>query len=549
MTDRLYAVAAPRTERMCARDGTVLVADIWQPEGDGPFPVLLMRQAYGRRIGTSLCYAPPEWYAARGYIVVMQDARGRGESGGTFDLFRYEAQDGVDTVNWAAGLPGSSGRVGMFGFSFQGTNQLLAATQDCPALRALAPAMIGWDLRRDWAYENDAFPLRANLGWAIQLAAETARLAGDHAAQATLFAASRGMSFSGSTPVRPPILDLLRRYSHYTTWLDTPADDPYWASISPAAHVDAIIASKPAVFLIGGWYDSHLPGTLAAWRALSGHVPARLLVGPWGHFPWDRRTGDLDFGNDAITDIDQQQVRWFDQWLKDRPPATPDAPVRLFDMGAHVWRDGADLPEPQAMFHLSGTGRAAIDTRDGGLVPAGQIRPDADVPQSLTLDPWRPAPAQGGSFGMPVGPVDRSRTDARSDIATFTTPSLTAPHLLCGQVMCRFVVRSAHPSFDLHAVLSRISAAGQAYTLAEGYARAGPGETTVPMRATCARVEAGEALRLSVSLSCFPAFPLNPGTGVAPCDAALPDMTVTTVHIVTGDGGTCLHLPLSPAGE
>ena len=549
MTDTaLHAVAPPRPGRMRTRDGTILVADIWQPEGDGPFPVLLMRQAYGRHIGTSLCYAPPEWYAARGYIVVMQDARGRGESGGAFDLFRHEAQDGVDTVNWAAGLPGSSGLVGMFGFSFQGTNQLLAATQHCPALRALAPAMIGWDLRHDWAYENGAFPLRANLGWAIQLAAETARLAGDHAAQATLFAASRALSFSGPAPVRPPVLDLLRRYSHYTTWLDTPAEDPYWATISPAAHLDAIIANKPAVFLIGGWYDSHLPGTLAAGRALAGHVPARLLVGPWGHFPWDRRTGDVDFGNDAITDIDQQQVRWFDHWLKNRPPAVPDAPVRLFDMGAHAWRDSADLPGPRATFHLSGTGRAAIDTRDGALLPAGQV-PPAAVAQSLTLDPWRPAPPQGGSFGMPVGPVDRSRTDARSDIATFTTPPLAASHLLAGEVRCRFVVRSPHPSFDLHAVLSRVATTGQVHTLAEGYAAARPGETTVPMRATCARLQPGEALRLSVALSCFPAFPLNPGTGVSPCDATLADMGVTTVHILTGEDGTSLHLPLSPAGE
>ncbi|MDT8872120.1 CocE/NonD family hydrolase [Komagataeibacter rhaeticus] len=334
MTDTaLHAVAPPRTGRMRTRDGTTLVADIWQPEGDGPFPVLLMRQAYGRHIGTSLCYAPPEWYAARGYIVVMQDARGRGESGGAFDLFRHEAQDGVDTVNWAAGLPGSSGLVGMFGFSFQGTNQLLAATQHCPALRALAPAMIGWDLRHDWAYENGAFPLRANLGWAIQLAAETARLAGDHAAQATLFAASRALSFSGPAPVRPPVLDLLRRYSHYTTWLDTPAEDPYWATISPAAHLDAIIANKPAVFLIGGWCMTVT--CQARWRR---GARCRAMFRPgcwWGHgaLPMGPACGDVDFGNDAITDIDQQQVRWFDHWLKNRPLPCPMPPCACSTWG------------------------------------------------------------------------------------------------------------------------------------------------------------------------------------------------------------------------
>ncbi|NVN13757.1 CocE/NonD family hydrolase, partial [Nguyenibacter vanlangensis] len=184
-------VRPKRTEAMATRDGTRLVADIWQPEGPGPWPVLMMRQAYGRRIGTSLCYAPPEWYAARGYIVVMQDVRGRGESGGGFALFEHEAADGADSVAWAAALPGSNGRVGMFGFSFQGSNQLLAAGEPCPALKAIAPAMIGWDIRRDWAYENGAFALRANIGWATQLAAETARLAGDREAQTRLYAASR----------------------------------------------------------------------------------------------------------------------------------------------------------------------------------------------------------------------------------------------------------------------------------------------------------------------------------------------------------------------
>jgi len=82
--------------------------------------VLLMRQPYGRRIASTVCYAHPRWYAQQGYVVVIQDVRGRGTSEGEFDLFVHEAADGADAVAWAAELPGANGAVGMYGFSYQG---------------------------------------------------------------------------------------------------------------------------------------------------------------------------------------------------------------------------------------------------------------------------------------------------------------------------------------------------------------------------------------------------------------------------------------------
>ena len=536
----MVALKPRRTEAMLTRDGIRLVADIWEPEGDGPFPVLLMRQAYGRKIGTSLCYAPPEWYARHGYIVVMQDVRGRGASGGEFVLFEHEAEDGADTIAWAASLPRSNGRVGMFGFSFQGSNQLLAAGEKPEALKAIAPAMIGWQLDRDWAYENGAFAMRANIGWATQLAAETARLKGDYDAQQILFAASRGTSFNGRQPTVPAHDALLAKYSHYTRWRDTPPGDAYWDKISPAGRLSNIAELAPAVLLIGGWYDSHLPGTLEAYRALSSHMPTRLIVGPWAHFPWDRHIGDVDVGDDAITDIDQQQIRFFNQWLKSEPEQQV-APVRLFDMGACQWQDLQDLPEGNTQAFPSGNGRAAIDTRDGALAPA--VPDDAlGLSESLTLDPWRPAAPCGGSFGFPGGPVDRARTDARSDVLTFTTPLQETDRLLAGTVTGCFEFESEYESFDIHATLSRVDRHGKVHPLAEGYALAKPGQTLIPMRGTCLTLKKGERLRLSLSLACFPVFPVNPGTGGSPIAATLDQQQVTTVHLKSGSG-TYLLLP------
>ena len=107
---------------MYTRDGVRLDADVYRPNAEGPFPVLLMRQPYGRAIASTIVYAHPCWYAAHGYIVVIQDVRGRGSSEGTFTLFENEVADGEDTLKWAAELPGCDGQIGMYGFSYQGMN-------------------------------------------------------------------------------------------------------------------------------------------------------------------------------------------------------------------------------------------------------------------------------------------------------------------------------------------------------------------------------------------------------------------------------------------
>ncbi|HZV10351.1 MAG TPA: CocE/NonD family hydrolase, partial [Novosphingobium sp.] len=141
-------------------DGTRLDADVYRPDAPGDYPMLLQRQAYGRRIGCTLCYAHPAWYAAQGYVVVVQDVRGRGSSTGVFHPGLHEAADGAAAVEWAARLPGANGRVGSFGFSYQAYNQLLAATGNCPSLVAMVPAMGPWDAARHWMFENGALRLK-----------------------------------------------------------------------------------------------------------------------------------------------------------------------------------------------------------------------------------------------------------------------------------------------------------------------------------------------------------------------------------------------------
>ena len=526
------------TASMRTRDGVRLDADVYRPPVPGTYPVLLMRQPYGREIASTICYAHPTWYAARGYIVVIQDVRGRGTSEGIFRLFEGDAADGFDTIAWAARLTGSSGAVGMYGFSYQGTNQLLAAALRPPALKAIAPAMIGWNLYADWAYENGAFCLRNGLGWAIQIAAETARLAGDRVAFRDLLAAANALPLDDLIPARPDVMERYRRYTHYFDWLDQPAQSPYWARLSPSTSVEELAASGPPMLFVGGWYDTHLRGTLDAYNAIAERktVPARLIVGPWSHSPWTRRVGALDFGPSAIGEIDQLQVRWFDRWLKsDHNGVDLEPPVRLFDMGHKDWLDLSAWPERSVRFHLAGGGRVALDERDGLLTPEAPTVAGADC---IVHDPWRPAPTIGGAYGTPPGPFDRASIERRPDVLTYTSSQLSEELTLAGEVEARLFVTADTPSFDVACVLSRVAADRQSHEIAAGFRRifepAAGAALTIPMRASCISLKPGEALRLSIAAASFPAYPMNPGDGSDPTTAPRADARIITLTVHHG---------------
>jgi putative CocE/NonD family hydrolase len=481
-----------------------------------------------------VCFAHPSWYAARGYIVVIQDVRGRGSSEGKFTLFEQEAADGSETINWAAKLPGSTGAVGMYGFSYQGVTQLLAAATLPPALKAIAPTMIGWDLRQDWAYEGGAFCLAANISWAVQLAAQNAKHAGDATAFAELAEAARNLALGRANHARP---DLLRRHaSHapfYDAWLETDFADPYWGRISPAAQADALTRKGPPALFVSGWYDTHLPGTVAAYSAYetAGSVEAELVVGPWTHFPWGRRLGGMDFGDSAIGRIDDLQIAWFDRHLKNRDEAAQRAAVRLFDIGENIWRDFTHWPQGNQAWHMASGGRAALDELDGKLTLAIERNASADY---LVHDPWRPVPTVGGAFGPAPGPVERTDTDSRPDVLTYTSAHLEAPLPLAGVTVAHLDMSVDCPSFDLSCILSMVDETGRSRHLTEGYAHfaAGvDGPAEVNLRPVCVTIPAGSRVRLSLAAASFPAYPINPGNGHRPVDAGVEEAMIITLRL------------------
>jgi uncharacterized protein len=518
----MFKVRPKQTASMLTRDGVRLDADIYRPDVDGEFPVLLMRQPYGRAIASTVVYAHPTWYAAHGYIVVIQDVRGRGTSEGEFKLFAREIEDGEDTVHWAANLPSSTGVVGMYGFSYQGMTQLYAAAAKPPALKTICPAMIGYDLYSDWAYEGGAFCLQSNLSWAIQLATEAARLRKDETAYQALSAAYHNLPLRDRNPYHPEVLTNFAPDSFYHEWLAHPLPDEYWEQLSPKTHLQNV---DLPMFHIGGWFDTYLRGTLHLYKEIAARSQYRqqLLVGPWAHLPWGRKVGAVDFGSEAVSPVDMMQVRWFDQFLKgEETGLLEELSVRLFEMGGDRWRSFDNFPNfIHTSYILSSNGLASIREDSGKLLPhirTGEM-PCAPTPDIIVHDPWRPVPSLGGHAAIPAGSFDRTHIDCRSDVLTYTSDLLAEDLHLAGDVVFEVWCIADRPSYDLCAVLSEVFPDGQVYNITQGYLHCLDGmnlaKRRIQLQATCVRISKGTALRLSLSAACFPAYAMNPGNGSA----------------------------------
>jgi uncharacterized protein len=554
---------AQKTASMITKDGVRLDADIYRPNTKEDLPILLMRQPYGKAIASTVVYAHPIWYAAQGYIVVIQDVRGRGTSQGEFKLFENEIADGIETIDWVSQLPGSTGNIGMYGFSYQGMTQLYAAMGKSTHLKAIAPAAIGYDLYSDWAYENGAFCLQANLGWAIQLAAETKRRKGDEIAYQKLYRASRNLPLNDSIPAFPEILQL-EADSFYHDWLSQPQNSAYWQKLSPKYLLQDI--DLPMLH-IGGWFDPYLRGTLNLYHAMSqkSQHPQHLIIAPWAHFPWGRKLGAVDYGKEAQNYIGEIQIRWFDYFLKGKDTGIlAEAPISLFEMGSDrwlYWEDLAQFDRQNITYYLASDGLAATKEESGMLwqeqtenlhsiseknlnleeAAADYLDTDefAEFPNTRDIivhDPWRSVTALGGHASFPGGSFDRSHLDCRSDILTYTSAPLEIDLNITGIVTLEIYCQADKPSFDLGAILSEVYSDGRVFNFTQGYIKVDflTNPVIISLQATCIQITAGNSLRLSLSGAYFPAYPINSGTTKSLLESRLIDRQIITISVFSG---------------
>ena len=515
----LMSVRTSDGHKLRLKDGTELVSCIWRPDTAERLPALLMRQPYGREIASTVTLAHPSWYAARGYVVVVQDVRGMGDSAGDFDALANEAEDGRQTLDWVRGLEGVNGRAGTYGFSYQGTTQFLTlAGGGRPD--AMAVAMASWDPQRDWASENGVFRAAMSTSWAAQMARLKARRLGDTDALAAL------------SPGRPwqDLFDFLRGrpdLSHLGRWADGEM------SASPAADLDPL----PAVPLLqtAGMADFFLSGTLAADAAFRSVAPEQthLIVGAWGHIGWNRSAGAARLPPGAEFSVDRAQLAFFDHYLKglgDAPPA-----CLAYDGGTDSWRKAdpaAFHKEPGQRLHPASGGLAATLLTDGQLSPSAGSSEDVFV-----HDPQRPAPLIGGTVGQPPGPVELGGHHDRADVACYTTPLFAEEKLLAGRAVARLSVRIDGDVSILAAALSLVTPQGTALALASSVAPVASGHCQFSFTGLHRTILAGEALRLSIQAAPSPDFLAYPAH-------ALPQPGVRGVTISLCHSESELLLPM-----
>ena len=529
---------------MVTRDGVRLDSDLYYPNSGGPWPALLMRQPYGRRLASTLVYAHPHWYASQGYLVVVQDVRGRGSSEGEFDLFAHEVEDGQDCLDWVSQLPQCDGSVAMYGFSYQGMTQLYAAANHHPSLKAICPAMIAWDLYQDWAYENGAFCLQNNLGWALQLAADSAKRRQDGSTFQRLMGLARSYDFTDRQPAIPDRLGELAPDSFYHQWISEPPEADYWQRRSPDQRWQIREKIDIPVLQIGGWFDPHLRGNLRLYAELERWgIQQKMVVGPWGHFPWGSRAGGQNYGESAISGVDQLQLAWFDHFLKGQEPRFNPAKLELFDLGTKQWRYLTDLPSTQQSWFLQCSGLGT--TQGSALTTKAPARSTEEISDVWVHDPWRPVPSLGGHSGYPQAVKERSAIDDRSDVVTYTSEPLQESLTICGVPQIFLTVESDRPSFDVAVSLSQVRVTGEVLALSHGYCTSleQQGTLAILLQGICVTLSVGDRLRVSLAGASFPAYGVNPGTGQQAALANLVDQQIITLALVT-HGPTQNHLLL-----
>jgi putative CocE/NonD family hydrolase len=549
------------------RDGVTLRADIYRPKTDEKLPVLLMRTPYDK----SRTWVTPFAHtaAARGYIVIIQDVRGRYESEGEWYPFKHESEDGYDTVEWAGTLPYTNGKVGMFGGSYVGATQMLAALEKPPHLAAICPTVTASNYHENWAYQGGAFEQWFNQSWSSGLVENTETRRWNN-----LKTAMDGMNTLPLTnySVLKPDAEGLAPY--YLDWLAHPSFDNYWKRWSIEDHYAQV---QVPVFTVAAWYDIFLGGSLRNFVRLqteAGTEAARkgqkLYVGTGGHAGgWGGKIGALDFGDKALLDPDELMLRWYDHLLKgETNGAENDKPVKIFVLGKNVWRDEDDWPLARAQatkYFLHSHGAANGISGDGTLATT---TPATEARDAYNYDPADPAPTIGGPLccaNLPPGngPQDQRPAEARSDVLVFTTPAFAQEMEVTGPISTDLYVSSSAVDTDFTAKLVDVWPNGFAQNLTDGILRMRyrksaekpelmtPGEIyriTVDMWATSNVFLPGHKLRLEISSSDFPRFDRNLNTGEEQSRATRMSKA-TNMIFHDKDHPSALILPVVPAAK
>jgi hypothetical protein len=481
-----YGIEPVTTQKVRMSDGTELAADVYYPTGKGPFPVILTQTPYGRSsVTTTKGYTPFggdgyfPYLVKRGYINVIADVRGSGNSGGDFGLFSpRDAQDGAELVRWAARLPRSDGKVGAAGYSYVGLNQIFTAAKlgRGSPLKAIVPSAAGFDLYRDLAFGGGLPNTVFAAGWAglrsTMLTADPSQIAARAAGYANLDASL---------------------YTEIERGGERAFDSPFWQVRRPGSQLAQVVRNGIPALMLSGWFDVYQRGVLLNYATLQNawtgrrHIYASMLpgqkatpryqavIGPWFHNP----VGMGEW-------IQQIHLEWFDHWLKGKPTAltSTSSPLHLFELGAKRWVDAGAYPLPQSRVRRlwPGAGRsgtARLSLNDGVLdarAPTAEAASDP-LPWTGASSPCNRGPDQwstgfGGLVsayaGMPVNPCHEHDGSTQAGALSYTTAPLTHDVTIAGPVSVGVYMSSTTPDSELVATLDDVSAGDSSFPLTTG---------------------------------------------------------------------------------
>lgn len=558
-------VLVQRDVMIPAPDGVKLATDIYRlAAGEGPvetpLPLLLQRTPYGKTSDRFVGVAAH--LASRGYVVAIQDLRGRYHSEGIFTKYNpLESSDGAATVTWLAALPYVDGRVGMWGTSYAAHTQADASKLNPKGLGPMIINMGGMANAWDHAVrQGGAFELGRELTWAFrQIPAEIQ----DSVVQAH-FEIEKIDDWYEAWPFRKGLspLAIAPNFEDYILEELTHSDyDDYWREmgINWEEYYEQT-ADVPMVH-IGGWYDIFLRGTLQNYVVLDSlqESPKWLIIGPWTHSGNSRTyAGDVDFGAAAaIPDFQEAyQGIWFDYLLKgkkdDRLPAEP---IQVFMMGSGDGTKNKDgrLNHGGYWINLETWPPQEMEQKtyyfheDGSL---SQQKPAAaQSATTFTYDPSHPVPTLGGNVSARVkdGAFNqRERADfvgskapylptkSRQDVVVFQTEPLEADLRILGPIEVELFCASTATDTDFTIKLvdvyppSADFPEGFEMNLTDGIVRMSyrngrhtrdlitPGETyrvMIQPFPTANVFKKGHRIRVDISSSNFPRWDVNPNTG------------------------------------
>ena len=527
-TENAFEVEVRTDVKIPMRDGIQLSANIFLPKAEGKFPVILVRSPYGKgdeKQGEGL------FYAAHGYVFVIQDCRGRGASQGQWEPFANETADGQDTQKWILNQPWCDGSIGTAGGSYVGFTQWMSAPNAGEYLKAMFCVVPLVDTYGDAAYVDGAFSLALMMGWGSLVSFRP----GD---EITILGWGNKdwLRAYRTLPLCTWDRAIDRKVQYLRDWVAHPHFDDYWARRGVRNRWQDITVP---IFTVGGWYDifaksvfDHVNAVRATSRSQYAQGYQHLLMGPWAHgISQNGKVGDLDFGKNSVINLRDMQTKWFDHWLRGEDTGTDQwPPFRIFVMGRNQWRNEQHWPlkrtrYTQYFFHSKGAANALKG--DGKL---STIKPGNEPFDSFMYDPNDPVPTLGGCnlIGCPAGPRDQTKAENRNDVLVFTSDELKTDLEVTGPVKVILYATSLACDTDWTAKLVDVHPDGRPFNLCDGIIRACYRESPrnpmliQPGKIYCYEIDLwvtsnvflpGHRIRVEISSSNFPRFDRNPNTG------------------------------------